>query len=164
MKRLTRILFLLCLVALPLNMTAQRPQNGQRPGDRGGRMQSEKLEEFLHAKCTRVIHELNLTSFDSAHFEPVYHELQKAKVDLYRKYGGVRRVRMMIDQGQQVADSTLMRVVTNNARLQVEDALLEQQYLNKFARILNPAQLFQLQQAEQKFRSELLRSAKPAKK
>lgn len=142
----------------PKARTTERSAKGEEQ-----KFQQQNLEEFLHSKCTQVIRELNLSSFDSAHFEPVYHEMQREKMELFKKYGGMRRIRMAVESGQTVPDTTLLRVVNNNARLQVEDALLEQRYLNKLSRILTPLQLFKLQQAEQKFRSEMVKRGKPAK-
>lgn len=171
MKRsLILSLLLLLLPTLVCAQTANRRRPAtatttqqDTPSSRVKKSQEENLEQFLHSKCNQVIRELALNSFDSAHFEPVYHEMQKEKLLLFRKYGGMRTVRLAIEAGQTLPDSTLMRVVNNNARLQVEDALLEQRYMNQLARILTPLQLFKLQLAEQKFRSEMLKRGKPAK-
>ena len=144
--------------------TAQQQQRSGHPARGFEQTQSQNFETYLHSKCEMVIREIGLTSFDSAHFEPLYHQLQKEKMELYRRYGGMHRIRKALDEGRPVADTTLMRVISNSAKLQVEDALLEQTYLNKFARVLTPMQLYRLQQAEQNLRKQVIRQGRPARK
>lgn len=155
------IMLILTLCGGQVQAQNRRPKH-QRPNNEV--TQGRNFETYLHAKCEMVIREMGLSSFDSAHFEPIYHQLQKEKMELYHKYGNVRRLRRAIEEGKQVPDSTILRVLNNNAKLQVEDALLEQAYLNKMARVLTPLQIFKLQQAEQKYRKDAIRRVNPTKK
>ena len=146
------------LIMLPLCASAQQRSHGGRGASADG------FDRYLHTKCDMVVHELGLSPKDSARFIPIYHELQEEKSKLYRKYGGSRRVRLAIESGQQVADSTLLRVIHNNAQLQVEDAQLEQRFMARFLSVITPLQFYRMQQAEQKFKTEMVKRQNTSKK
>lgn len=114
------------------------------------------FEDYLKRKCDFVIAELGLTPAEVERFLPVYRELQQSKSAIYRRYGGNRDVRRRIAQGEQVPDSTLMRVVNNTKQRELEDAQLEQQFVPRLAKVLTPLQLVRLGMAEQKFQNEQL--------
>lgn len=156
-------LLLLLLLLMPLSLTAQ--QHTQHPSAAAQlHGQHFDFESFLQAKCDFVVTQLGLTPQESAKFLPVYREMMTQKSRIYHKYGGVGRVRRSFEQGQAIADTTLMRCVNSYAQRQVEDAKLELQYLEKLKTVLTPAQLFKLQQAEQIYKTEVMRRPKPARK
>ncbi len=159
MRRLV-LLFVLILI-IPVTALAQ---NDQKPENRGNNGQRPSFENFLRTKCDMVVHELGLSQKDSARFIPIYQELLKEKSALYRKYGGGHRVSMAVERGESVPDTALMRVIFNNAQLQVEDAKLEHSYLIRLSGVLTPVQLYRLQKAEQKFRTNVMRRPKNHKK
>lgn len=153
---------MLLILCLPVVLSAQgvkAPRTKQVP-----LVKNENFDSYLHAKCDLVVHELGLNPVDSAKFIVIYHELQQEKSALYQKYGGGRKVRLALASGQTVADTTIMRVLHNNAQLQVEDALLEQRYLARFLGVLTPIQLYKLQLAEQKFKTDVVKRGKPERK
>lgn len=161
MKNLLHILILCLLV--PTTLFAQ--QNAPRRGDNGApQHRRPDFGQYLQVKCDFVVTELGLSPQDSMRFVPVYRELQEQKSQLFSKYGGGRRVRHQLEQGQQVADTTLLRVVNNQARLQAEDAQLEYKFIERLAKVLSPMQLYKLQQAEQKFKTDMMKRGKPARK
>ena len=151
MKRL--VLFL----ALVLIVSAAAMAQNNRLGEGGERQERPSFESFMRTKCDMVVHELGLSSKDSARFIPIYQELLKEKSELYKKYGGGHRLRMAIERGEAVPDTALMRVIYNSSQLQVEDAQLEHRYLLRLSGVLTPVQLYNLQKAEQKFRMSIMR-------
>lgn len=157
MIKTLRNLTIILLLLLPCTLMAQ-----QHPG-RQGQHQSG-FDKYLHTKCDLVVHEMGLSPKDSARFIPVYHELQSEKAKLYQKYGSSRRVRRAVEGGEAVADSTLMRVLHNSAQLQVEDAMLEQRFMARFLTVLSPLQYYKMQQAEQKFKGEMMKRSNTDKK
>lgn len=150
-----KIAFLFLLFLLPLTMMAQRDArirgNHPGPGDR-----HRDFEQFLDQKCAAVVAEIGLSAQDSARFVPMYRELQQQKSKLWHKYGGARRVRRAIEQGESVADTTLMRVIINQSKLQVEDAQLQQAFIERVSKVLTPMQVYRLQQAEQRYKAEVM--------
>lgn len=161
MKKILYILILSLIV--PVSLSAQ-PDARRRNGNEASRNPRADFEQFMQVKCDFVVSELGLTAQDSVRFVPVYRELQQQKTQLFRKYGGGRRVRHQLERGEQVPDTTLLRVVNNQARLQAEDAQLEFQYIERLAKVLTPMQLYKLQQAEQKFKTDMMKRGKPARK
>ncbi len=155
MKRFV-LLFALILI-IP---AAAFAQNDHKQGQGEGDKQRPSFESFLRTKCDMVVHELGLSPKDSARFIPIYQELLREKSGLYRKYGGGRRISMAVERGEAVADSSLMRVILNHSQLQVEDAQLEHRYLIRLSGVLTPVQLYKLQRAEQKFRTNVVRRPK----
>ncbi len=152
MKRLVLIFVLILMVPL-----AVMAQNDRRNADNGGNGQRPSFESFMRTKCDMVVSELGLSQQDSSRFIPIYQELLKEKDELYKKYSGGRRIRLQVEMGETVPDTTLMRVIYNNSLLQVEDAQLEHRYLLRLSGILTPMQLYKLQNAEQKFRTSIMR-------
>lgn len=152
MKRLVLLLVLILIV--PMVAMAQNNRRNSSEGENG---QRPSFESFMRTKCDMVVHELGLSPKDSARFIPIYQELLKEKADLYKKYGGGRRIRLKVEMGEAVPDTTLMRVIYNNSQLQVEDAQLEHRYLLRLSGVLTPIQLYNLQKAEQKFRTSIMR-------
>ena len=115
------------------------------------------FEKYQEDKCNFIIKELGLTAEETDKFLPVYRELLQAKSSLYHKYGGAHRIMRSVNEGQEVADTTMQRAVQNSRKLQLEDAKLEQDYLVKFEKILTPKQIIKLQEAEQKFKNEMMK-------
>jgi len=159
MKRLV-LLFALILI-IPVAAFAQ---NDHKPGKEGGDRQRPSFETYLRTKCDMVVHELGLSPNDSARFIPIYKELLAEKAGLFKKYGGGHRVSMAVERGETVPDTTLMRVILNNSKLQVEDAQLEHRYLIRLSGVLTPVQIYKLQKAEQKFRTNVVRRTKNGRK
>lgn len=159
------IFLLIMLLLLPLGSVLAQPQKARARGaNEPAHSSSFNFEQFLDMKCNYVVGELGLTPDESARFLPIYRELQKEKSHLYHKYTGFRQVRKAVVNGEQIADTTVMRVVRNNAQLQVEDAQLEQKYIEKLSRVLTPVQLFKLQHAQKTFTTDMMKRGKPARK
>lgn len=122
-------------------------QHGSRPS----------IEDFMAEKTRFMLKEMHLSAADSAKFVPLFTELQKEKADLIRKYGsGMREVSMKLRRNEAVADSMYVKIVMNEAEMQVADAMVEKKYLEMFQTILTPQQLFNYQNAARKFKSNMM--------
>lgn len=158
------IFTLLILLVIPMGLCAQQDARTQGNHVRHDGHPHFDFEQYLSQKCDAVVREMGLSSADSIKFVPVYCELQQQKSQLFRKYGGGRKVRRALERGEQVADTTLMRVINNQAKLQAEDAQLEQRFIERFAQVLTPIQLYKLQLAEQKFKTDMMKRSNPNRK
>ncbi len=150
-------LLMLCL-ALVASISAvayAHPQQGQ--GKEGPRA---SFEEFLAQRTHFFIQEMKLNEADSAKFVGVYQQLMKDKGELMRKYHIDREIWHKIRKGEVMADSIYIRIIENDAKMQVEDAQLELSYVERFLKVLTPRQLFEYRQAERKFRSNFMRRDK----
>lgn len=152
MKKNIMFILFACLVSFAVS--AQGRGNG---GPRGGARPEFSFEQYQQNKCDFIVKEMELSEEDQGRFLPVYKELLAAKSSLYRKYGGAHRIMRSVSQGEQVPDTTMQRAVQNARQLQLEDAQLEQDYLAKFEKILTPVQVIRLQEAEQKFKNEMMK-------
>ena len=157
MKKFLLSLLILLLV-LPCVVMAQN--NARRRGPENDHPRPN-FEQYLEEKCNAVVQEMGLTPQESERFLPVYREMQREKLQLYRKYGGVRPVRMAIARGEQVADTTLLRITSSVAHRQAEDAQIELRYYDRLTKVLTPMQLYKLQLAEQKFKTDMMKRSDP---
>lgn len=138
-----RIILVSLITLLNLTAFAQRP----RPS----------FEEFQEKKLEFIVKEMGLNDSEVEKFSPIYKELISEKTALYSKYRGNNRIKREMREGKTVADTTMQRISRNDADLQVEDAQLEQKYQQKFEKILTPQQVCKWREAEQKFRTDIMR-------
>lgn len=115
------------------------------------------FEQFQQMKLDFIVKEMGLNDSEIQKFSPVYKELIKERSTLYSKYRANGKIKRAIHNGENVADSTMQRISRDDAQLQIEDAKLEQEYQQKFEKILTPQQVCKWRDAEQKFRSDLMR-------
>lgn len=115
------------------------------------------FEEFQKKKLEFIVKEMELNNVEIEKFTPIYNQLIEERSQLYRKYRGNNKIKKDIREGKEVADSTLQRISRNDADLQIEDAKLEQEYQQKFEKILTPQQVCKWREAEKKFRSDVMR-------
>ncbi len=147
-------LLMLCL-ALMASIGAvcyAQPQEGK-----GNKNHHASFEEFMAQRTHFFIQEMKLNDADSAKFVGVYKNLMKEKGELMRKYYIDRENWRKIRNGETLPDSIYSRMVENDAKMQVEDAQLELQYVDHFSKVLTPRQVFDYRQAEKKFRSNFMR-------
>ena len=137
----------------------------QTKGNKGNHEQHPSFEEFMAQRTHFFIQEMKLNNTDSAKFVVVYQQLMKDKGELMRKYHPGRDMWRKLRQGEALPDTTYLRLVENDAKLELEDAQLELSYVERFSKILTPRQLFDYRQAEKKFRSNFMkRDHKPGDK
>ena len=153
MKRI--IPLFICLLTFVAQ--AQPKDDGKHPG----------FEKFLQEKVSFILAEMRLPASDSARFVPVYKELQQAKGKLFAKYSvAARNLRCWHKEhkGEPAPDSLYLRAVRSEAQLNLEDARLEQQYIERFEKILKPRQLSDYMRAEKKFKAKFMRRDAPEAK
>lgn len=150
MKKSLIMIILSCLLCITAQAQGARQQNPQAHG-------GFSFEQYQEDKCNFIIKEMEFTQADIERFIPAYKELLKAKSELYHKYGKSRRVMHDVREGKQVPDSIMQQASQDARQLQVEDAKLEQEYLKKFEKLLTPVQVIRLQEAEQKFKNEMMK-------
>lgn len=156
-----RFLLILCTCFLVFTAMADILIPGEprhpRAESHGANRPHMSFEQFQQNKCDFIINELGLSADLAEKFIPVYKQLLEAKSALYHKYGGSHRIMRSVSEGQQMPDSVMQRAAKDSRQLQLEDAKLEQEYLSKFETILSPVQIIKLQEAEQKFKNEMMK-------
>lgn len=115
------------------------------------------FEEFQQMKLDYIVKEMGLNENEIQKFTPLYKDLIKERSQIYSKYRNNGKIKMAMRKGEAVADSTMQRISRDDAQLQIEDAQLEQKYQQKFEQILTPQQVCKWRDAEQKFRTNIMR-------
>lgn len=152
-------LLMLCL-SLVTSIGAMCFAQTEQSGDKKNLHPS--FEEFMAQRTHFFIQEMKLNDADSAKFVGVYKNLMKDKGELMHKYHVDREVWRKIRSGESLPDSIYVRLVNNDAKMQVEDAQLELQYVEHLSKVLTPKQVFEYRQAEKKFRSNFMRHGRQA--
>lgn len=145
MKKL--FLILVALVSLTFTAEAQRQGAGQ---------QHPSFEKFLQDKMEFIFHEMNLSEVDSVKFAPLYLEMQQAKMEMMKKYGGLRSIYRKIRHNEPVCEEEYKQVVLNEAERQSEEAKLDLTYITKFQSVLSGQQLYSYQVAERKYKERIM--------
>lgn len=145
MKKL--FLILVALVSLAFTAEAQR---------QGGGPQQPSFEKFLQDKMVFIFHEMSLSESDSVKFAPLYLELQEAKMEMMKKYGGLRSIYRKIRHNEPVSEEEYTQVVLNEAERQSEEAKLDLTYITKFQSVLTGRQLYIYQMAERKYKEKIM--------
>lgn len=145
---------LVSLLVLLVGMVGANAQNQEnRRGNNGNR---PSFEQFMAEKTNFMVKEMNLNAADSTRFVALYMQLQKEKGALMHKYRNGREVFRKLHNGEELPDSLYLKVVLNDAKIQEEDARLEREYVEKFAKILTPKQLFSYMVADRKFKNNFM--------
>ena len=153
MKKFLSVLLVLMAAMVSFSVYAQKPQ--EHKPQSGHERQS--FEQFMASKTRFLVQEMKLEAADSVRFVEVYQQLMKDKGALMHRYHQNRDVMHRIRKGEVVADSVYTRLVNDEAALQVEDAQLEQSYLERFSKVLTPRQLYDYRMAEKKFKNNFMK-------
>ena len=148
-----KILVSLFFVLVGVMSLSAQNNHDRRRGDNGNR---PSFEQFMAEKTNFMVKEMSLNAADSTRFVALYMQLQKEKGELMRKYRNGREVFRKLHDGEELPDSLYLKVVLNDAKIQEEDARLEREYVEKFAQILTPKQLFSYMVADRKFKNSFM--------
>lgn len=139
----TRILYLLCVLAIPLAMNAQRQ----------GEQFSETIEKYKAEKVAFLSDKLDLTVQEAEKFWPVYNEFQE-KSDKLRHQGKPSFRRPDPDN---LSTKEMEELMDTKFQNDLKMAKLAQNYHKQYKEILPLKKVFILYQAEQEFMGTMLR-------
>ena len=121
---------------------------GTQAQDGGGR---EKIEA---AKIAMITNRLNLTTDQAQVFWPVYNEYNNRKHELTRK------MRQLNDESLRPNNDNVVDDLKEYNGIKQKLADLDDEYLNKFLKVISPTQLAELYKTEQMFNKMLLNRLK----
>lgn len=140
---------ILCL-ALMAGMSANAQNKpGQRP---------DRKEWFKQMRCYKhnfLAKELSLSKEQQDKFFPLYDEMEEAVHKLQRESSSMER--RIETSSAPVSDLEYEKAAEALTEVKGKEAAVEEQYFDKFKKVLTPKQLFQLRQAERKFTRELMK-------
>ncbi|WP_019986939.1 hypothetical protein [Rudanella lutea] len=131
--------WLMMMTLLPAVSTVQAQDDGR-----------QKIES---AKIGHITNRINLTPEQAPQFWPIYNEYSARKRELNQK---VRQLNTRsVQQGLSEQDVLNNLRESNNAKQKIAD--LDQEYMPRFLKVISPAQLAELQNAERSFNQMLLK-------
>lgn len=137
MKRLL-FAFMLFVLLMPANVIAQNPA-------------MEKLNAYKIAFFTR---RLNLTPQEAEKFWPVYNEYQNKRMQIQTERARVNRD---VNQNElNMSEKEMIEIADKLISMEVDEAMLAQEYHKRFKEVLTPQKVIRLYQAENQYRLQLL--------
>lgn len=153
MKRITTYLFLIILTALiPVTTLAQ--QHNRRPRTEQGGMQHpkrfdpEQYQRDLEAFITKYA---CLTEQEAQKFFPIFREMQQKTRAIYMK--GKRP-----NKGAFTDDKLALEAIQNHDMQEIEIKKLQQQYHNRFLKVLPATKVLKCIFAEDSFNKKMMRN------
>jgi Spy/CpxP family protein refolding chaperone len=154
MKKIVLIVAMFCLTGIGSGVFAQ-----QRLSEEERRAQFEKFnaerEEFISKA-------MKLTDDEKKAFWPLCNELQMKKFELNRNLRDeMRKIMRAQRENQTVSEADYKKVIELGARVKVQEAQLEQEYLAKFLKVIPAEKVFLYRQSEQNFGERMIREGGP---
>lgn len=154
-----RILSLVLVTTISIMALAQGRHEGPKPGSKSEGRPS--FEKFMQEKTDFIVREMQLPQAASAQFVDLYKEMQLEKGKTMQKFHDRRTAIHKARRGEQATDAEYLEAARAEVSLSVEDAMIDQKYLERFEKVLTPEQLFRYVQAEKKFKSQFMRGKRP---
>lgn len=143
---------LICLLATVLTLSAQRPMRPDPepiPGVLSEPFNPEKFEAELEQY---IVTEVCLSPREAAQFFPLYSEMRRKQRALF---GAMRRGRYVNLKD----NDECQKMIRENDKRDVEMKKLQQDYHNKFMKVLPASKVFRIIQAEEQFHRKMFKRA-----
>lgn len=136
--------------------TAQANNNGKPQ-----QTDNKWLNEVRNYKHSFLIKELDMTDEQSKEFIPIYTEMENK---IYQTNREARKLEQEISATSlHVSDEEYERVATILSQVKTKEAEIEQEYFQRYSKILTKKQLFLLKRAENRFAIDMLNHNKRSK-
>lgn len=136
--------------------TAQANNNGKPQ-----QTDNKWLNEVRNYKHSFLIKELDMTDEQSKEFIPIYTEMENK---IYQANREARKLEQEISATSlHVSDEEYERVATILSQVKTKEAEIEQEYFQRYSKILTKKQLFLLKRAENRFAIDMLNHNKRSK-
>ena len=149
MKRGLTLAILFCFVSMNFALLAQ--QNNER--------RRENFEKFKAERKEFISKAMDLTDGESKSFWPLCDELQVKKFELNKTLRAeINKMRQARRDKKKISEADYKKIIELSASVKVKEAQLEEEYVNKFLKVLSAEKVFLYQRAEQQFAAETLRN------
>ena len=116
-----------------------------------GKHSSEHKEKFFMAKMKMIQQELKLTEEQTNEFTPVYRKYDEEMLEIFKNH------RVAENKLKKSGASNATKVVNLRIEMKMDLLRLQKSYTNKFAKVLTPEQLLQLDDAERKIQFQIMK-------
>ncbi|MCL1937815.1 MAG: hypothetical protein FWF52_05420 [Candidatus Azobacteroides sp.] len=148
MKQKVLIALLICASCVRLSAFAQQSDESKREGFE--KMKAERKEFVSKA--------MNLTDDEKNAFWPLCDELQMKKFELNKPLREeIRKIMKAKADNQTVSEADYKRVIEMSVQVKLKEAQLDQEYIEKFLKVIPAEKVFLYQGAEQQFGKNMMR-------
>ncbi len=149
-------IILFSIISIFQCQTAQANNNGKPQ-----QTDNKWLNEVRNYKHSFLIKELDMTDEQSKEFIPIYTEMENK---IYQANREARKLEQEISATSlHVSDEEYERVATILSQVKTKEAEIEQEYFQRYSKILTKKQLFLLKRAENRFAIDMLNHNKRSK-
>jgi Spy/CpxP family protein refolding chaperone len=112
----------------------------------------ENFEKFKLERTEFISKKMNLTEDEKEKFWPLADELHLKKFELNKSLRKeIREIYTARKENRSVSDAEYQKIIELSAQLKVKEAQLEQEYLDKFIKVVSAEKIFIYQEAELQF-------------
>jgi len=116
-----------------------------------------EFEAFKEKRAAFITQAVNFTADEAKAFWPLYNELQEKKFDLNRQQKkALAQFKEYEKTGKTHTESEYKDIVNLIIQLKAKDTALDEEYIDKFAKIISYEKIFLYQQAELQFARQML--------
>lgn len=125
------------------------PVAAQQQGGRG----NFDIEAFKKKKNEFIIKKADLTEAEAKAFIPIANELMDKRFELNRN---LRKDSRELRQKDKATNADYERILDASSAIKVKEAQLEQEYLQKFKKVLSAEKIYRYKQAEDDYMKEMV--------
>ncbi len=118
----------------------------------------QRMDELKAQKVAFFTEKINLDSETAQKFWPLYNEFEKGKFEFFRKNRELTKQMWKVDKGEvKLSEKDYEKLADSIAKLRFDHAKLQQEYHEKYKKVLTPEQLVRFYVAEDQFNRDMLR-------
>ncbi|MBD8347446.1 MULTISPECIES: hypothetical protein [unclassified Dysgonomonas] len=136
------------LLAL-LSIFSYFPLSAQEHSHRG----DFDIEAFKQKRAEFIIEKVNLTDAEAKAFIPLTNELMDKRFELNR---AIRKESRELRKKSNKTNADYERLLEASSSVKIKEAQLEQEYLQKFKKVLSAEKIYRYKQAETQYMKELV--------
>ncbi len=142
------ILAVFCSVSLGLFSQQNKSNSESRKAE---------FEKFKAKRVEYISSQMNLTEDESKAFWPLCDELQEKKFQLNKNLRQeIRTLNQKVKEGKKPTEAEYDEVVSLAADVRIKEAELDQEYIDKFKKVISSEKIFKYQRAEIHFARTML--------
>jgi len=147
MKQKVLIAIIICMSCLRFSAFAQQSDDKRKEGFE--KMKADRMEF--------VSKTMNLTDDEKKAFWPLCDEYQMKKFELNKPLREeIRNIMKAKEQNQTVSDADYKKVIDLSIQTKIKENQLEQEYMEKFLKVIPAEKVFLYQRAEQQFGKNMM--------
>ena len=136
------------LLLIILTLLSYAPLSAQEHSHRG----NFDIEAFKKKRADYIIKNVNLTDAEISTFIPLENELMDKRFELNRI---IRKETRELRKKNNKTDADYERLLDASSTLKIKEAQLEQEYIQKFKKVLSSKKIYKYKQAEAEYMKNL---------